>query len=336
MSSYIQRICIFLLAIPALTSCAGSPDCFHENVFCAALVTDTLGINDHGINQDAWAGLQQAKLDGLVEDIAIIESIDSRDYEKNIAYFAQNGYDAIITTGMGMRDETLRAADQFPASTFIGMNQPQEQTRPNLISVSFLEDQMGFFAGALAAQLTKTGIIGAVCETSGLDSMYRYCEGFRAGVLYTKEEMIILVEYHDGGSRDKLFADEVWGYETARGEIKRGADVIFAAGGGTGQGALKGASEAGIHAIGAERDQAAALGIEGSSVVTSVYGRASFEVQAVMRLLRDRNVIKKRIGQIGYVPFAREFPQYLVPEMDALLLNLSDGTIKIDVAFEKP
>ena len=95
-----------------------SSDCFREDVFCAGLVTDTLGIDDHGMNQDTWAGLEEAKANGLVDRIEYIESVDTRDYEKNIAYFAEKGYDVIITTGIGMRDETLRSADLYPDSVF--------------------------------------------------------------------------------------------------------------------------------------------------------------------------------------------------------------------------
>src|SRR5688572_23681885 len=142
---------IFLPAILVLVSCTRSPDCFRADVFCAALVTDTLGVHDHGINQDTWAGLEQVRTDGTVNHIAYIEAVDTRDYEKNIAYFAQNGYDVIVTTGVGTQDETLQAADLYPDSVFIGISQPHEEDRPNLIPITFAEDQMGFFAGALAA-----------------------------------------------------------------------------------------------------------------------------------------------------------------------------------------
>ena len=99
------------IAVCGLSSCMQSSDCFREDVFCAGLVTDVLGIDDHGMNQNTWAGLQEAKANGDVDRVEYIESIDTRDYEKNIAYFAEKGYDVIITTGVGMRDETLRSAD---------------------------------------------------------------------------------------------------------------------------------------------------------------------------------------------------------------------------------
>lgn len=333
-----MRIKFIFLAIVvlAITACLQSPDCFQKDVFCAALVTDTIGLNDYGINEDTWAGLEEAKVHELVDRIEYIESVDARDYEKNIAYFASQGFDLIVTTNAGLRDETLHAADLYPDSVFLGMNQSQTETRPNLIPITFPEDQMGFAAGALAAYLTKTGVVGAVCETSGIDSMWRYCEGFRAGAVFTNPEIKVLVFYRDEGDSEKLFIDETWGYETADKAIKRGADVIFAAGGVTGQGALRAAAEGNIPAIGTERDQAAALAESGSSVVTSILGQASFEVQEVMRLLRGGNVSEARSGQIGNMPFNGNFPENLQDTANLLFLNLRNGEITTKVASEKP
>ncbi len=338
-----MRFCkptILLLAILVLASCSQSPDCFRVDVFCAALVTDTLGVNDHGINQDTWAGLEGSKADGIVDQSAYIESVDARDYGKNIAYFAEKGFDVIVTAGAGLQDETLHAADLYPDPVFIGLTQPHEESRPNLIPITFAEDQMGFFAGALAARLTETGVVGAVCETSGIPSMWRYCEGFRAGAnaaaIDLGREIKVLVEYRDEGTQEKLFIDETWGMERAQYLMKRGADVIFAAGGVTSQGALRAAADAGTHAIGTERDQAAVLGDSGSSVVTSIYGRAGHQVQAVIRQLREGNFNEPVLSQFGYVPLDENFPESLSHQMDDLLSLLIDGYVHTNVPLEKP
>lgn len=334
------RSVIILLAIAVLgiTACAQSSDCFSEKVFCAALVTDTLGIDDHGVNQDSWTGLEESKAGGLVDRIEYIESVDTRDYEKNIAYFADKGFDVIVTSGVGLRDEALRSADRKPDSVFIGMNQPQEEVRPNLIPVIFPEDQMGFVAGVLAARITKTQIVGAVCETSGIDSMWRYCEGFRAGVKYadTDKNINAQVIYNDNGSSEKLFIDEAWGFETGQTLMQRGADVIFAAGGVTGQGALRAAAEAQINAIGTERDQAAVLAGSSPSVVTSILGSTSFEVQNVIRMLQEGNINQLQMGQIRIVPLSQEFPESLAQELETLILALGSGEIRTNVLTTKP
>jgi basic membrane protein A len=325
-------LCWIILTIAlALSACTQSSDCFREDVFCAALVTDTQGIDDRGMNQNAWAGLEQAKADGIVQRVEYIESIDSRDYEKNINYFVDLGFDVIFTVGAGMDDETLRAADLKPDSVFVGMDQPQSESRPNLIPITFPEDRMGFLAGALAARITETQIVGAVCETSGIDSQWRYCEGFHAGVAFVNEleekNVKALVSYRDDGDREKLFLDEAWGHDTALGSIRRGADVLFASGGVTGEGALRAAAEAGIHSIGSE---------SGSGGVTSVLGDASFEVQKILRLVAEGKTVEAQPGRIRYLPLGPKFPENLTREMDVLLATLMNGEVKTDVKFEKP
>lgn len=327
---------ILAMVLSGISACTPSPDCFQQDIFCAALVTDTRGLHDFGLNQDTWTGLQRSQAAGVVDQIAYIESVDVRDYEKNISFFVNAGYDVIVTSGVGLGDATLRSADMHPKSVFVGMNQPEEESVPNFISVTFPEDQMGFIAGALAAHLTQTRIIGAVCETSGIDAMWRYCEGFRAGAGHVDKSVEVLVAYRDDGSRDKLFIDPDWGFENAQGLIDDGADVLFAAGGETAAGALRAAADVKISAIGAERDQRAALAEEGSSVVTSILGRASSTVEGLLRRIKEGNLVDAEGSLIGYAPFEAFVPKSLVVEMDQILLGLTNGDIKTNVTREKP
>ena len=321
-----------------ISACMKSSDCSSKEVFCVGLVTDTLGIEDHGVNQDAWAGLQNVKNYGIVDQVAYIESVDTRDYEKNIAYFANHGYDVIITSGMGLRDETLRSANLYGDIIFVGINQPmeKEEIRANIIPVTFPEDQMGFFAGALAARITKTGIVGAVCEDSGIDSMWRYCEGFRAGVKFTDKKIKPLILYRDNGDREKLFLDEIWGYNTASDMIQRGADVVFAAGGVTAQGAIRATVESRVKAIGAERDQAAAMGETNFQVVTSVYGDAQFEVEKILRGMKGENIGAQARSPIKFIPLGPKLPENLTSDINMLLIKLWSQEIKTNIAKEKP
>lgn len=315
----------------ALSACLSSSDCFREDILCAALVTDTQGIEDHGMNQDAWAGLQEAEANGLADQVEYIASMDARDYQKNIVYFANRGFDLIYTSGVSLDDETLQSADLYPDSTFVGLNQTFEESRPNLISVTFPEDQMGFAAGVSAATLTKTNIVSAVCETSGIDAMWRYCEGFRAGAKFTNDQLTVAVVYRDNGDSEKLFIDEAWGYATASDLIARGADVVFAAGGVTGQGAVKAASELGVYPIGAERDQFAALGVSGLGVVTSFYGQTQFEVQEVMRRVKNGQIPQIWQGSVQFVPLSPAYPPELSAQLEELLGMLKRGEIQTNV-----
>jgi basic membrane protein A len=327
---------ILVIVMLTVNACTQAPDCSRQDVFCAALITDTRGLNDFGINQDTRAGLEQSRAEGVVNQIAYIESVDMRDYEKNIDFFVNAGYDVIVTSGIALRDVTLRNAKLNPDSVFIGMNQPDDESVPNFISVTFPEDHMGFLAGALAASLTKTKIVGAVCETSGIDAMWRYCEGFRAGAMYVDNSVKAIIAYRDNGSREKLFIDEAWGFENAQNIIRDGADVIFAVGGETGVGALRAANEAGIRTIGAERDQGAALGDQGSEVVTSILGSASITIQMLMRSVRGGNLSDAPVSPIEYVPFDAIVTKSLILKMDEIKSSLTSGRIETNVPRQKP
>ncbi|HSM70881.1 MAG TPA: BMP family ABC transporter substrate-binding protein [Anaerolineales bacterium] len=333
-----KNIVLLLLAIAfsGIAACTQQHACFRGDVFCVGLVTDTRGLDDHGINQETWAGLTQSEAQGIIHQTAYIESVDPRDYDKNISFFVNEGYDVIVTSGIGLHDATLRNADLHPATVFIGMNQTDEESIPNFISVTFPEDQMGFVAGLLAARLTRTNIIGGVCETSGIDSMWRYCEGFRAGAKHINDSLRVIVVYRDNGGSESLFNDADWGTETAQALIEQGADVIFAAGGETGAGALRAATEAGIPAIGAERDQNAALAEKGSGVVASILGRASFTVQDLMRRVREGNLADAATSPIGFIVVNSEIPGTVVAEMDAAVEGLANGEIETNVSNEKP
>jgi basic membrane protein A and related proteins len=319
-----------------LAGCLWAPDCFRKEVFCAAIVTDTLGIEDHGPAQDTWAGLEKSKANGMVDQIEYIESVDPRDFEKNISYFGEKGYDLIMTPGMDLSAATIRAAGNYPGSVFIAIDQPAEKKMPNVIPINFPEDQIGFAAGASAASISVTRVVGAVCETSAIDSMWRYCEGFRAGAKFVDEHINVQVTYRENGAAEKLFMDETWGYETAKELIGRGADVIFAAGGVTGQGALRAASAEKVNAIGTERDQRAALGDSPSGVLTSIYGDAGSEVESVIRLVKDGGPMEGRVGPIKFVAIDENFPEKFTQELELLLLSLSNGNVKTNVNVERP
>jgi basic membrane protein A and related proteins len=332
----VRRYKFLILLTFLLVSCGSSSDCFREEVFCAGLVTDTLGIDDHGPNQEAWLGLEQSQTDKVTDHVAYIETVDTRDYGKNIDYFIEQGYDVIITSGIGLDDETLQAATLSPDTVFIGINQPQTEAPKNLIPLTFAEDQMGFLAGALAAQLTETNIVGAVCETAGIDSMWRYCEGFRAGAEYIDDSIRAVILYREGEESERLFIDEAWGMEQGHYLINRGVDVIFAAGGATGQAALRVANEEGIYAIGTERDQAALLAGSGKGVVTSIYGQTSFEVQRMMRLIKEGIMPLPELGQFGYVPLSQKLPESLSVDLDRLRDDLINGEVQTSVLLQKP
>src|SRR5687768_5906753 len=169
----------FFLTGIFLPACAPArPNCESQEIFCVGLVTDIGKINDRSFNQSAWKGVQQAQeeLGALVQ---YIETADVKDSYKNIATFANEDYDVIVTVGFNLRDATRQAAETYPNIKFIGVDQDQfEGPLENVAGLVFPEDQAGFLVGALAAMMSETHKVGAVCATDAVPPVWRLGEGF--------------------------------------------------------------------------------------------------------------------------------------------------------------
>lgn len=334
------RFFILLFISILLTACTPPEmDCARSDIYCVGLVTDTGGLQDYGLTQSAWEGIQKALADGIIQKADFIESVDARDYAKNLGTFAETGYDVIVSSGLSLEDETLQAADLYPDSVFIGLDQPADPSRQNLLAVNFPEDQGGFLAGVLAANMTDTGLVGAACETSGIPSNWRACAGFRAGVEYADLGVIVYITYREDGHREDLFRDEAWGRATALGMIEDGADIIFGVGGGTGQGALLAASQAGAWAIGSEQDQFQVRRDAGARILASVTpdaGPILIQLLGLIPLAQPPSLVMGEIRLSPYHEAGRFIPLALQDTLVELQQALKNGTVSSGVPSEKP
>jgi basic membrane protein A len=126
--------------------------------------------------------------------------------------------------------------------------------QPNLVVLVFRDDQAAFLAGALAAMVTKTGVIAGVYGPGGAADQ-RNRAGFEHGAVYVRPTVRLLGAYQP--ANDGLpYANPGWGAAQGRDFVRRGADVIFGTGGSTGKGALRGAAQAGAACIGADDSSA--------------------------------------------------------------------------------
>lgn len=226
-------ILLFFLMAPA--GClAVPPDCHSDEVVCIGFVTDFNGLRDYGLNEQTWQVLQELRQEGFVVDV--IESIDAYDYTKNVAYFGDHGYDLVFTSGFSLAETTREMAKKYPQTSFVMLGQPpEEDAPPNLAGVLFPEAQAGFWAGGLAAHFSEAGIVGAVFANPAIPSVGAYGRGFKAGARDVESQLI----YYEHGRFATSLSDREWGARQADILDERGADVLFAYGGGTGISALE-------------------------------------------------------------------------------------------------
>ncbi len=251
-------LAVVMIASLILSACGGEAteaDCAEEDVLCVGLVTDVGEIDDKSFNQSAWDGVQQAR-DDLGAIVNYVETKDAKDYGANMQLFIDKDYDVLVTVGYAMGTATAEAAAANPDVLFIGVDQGQwGDILPNLVGLIFHEDQSGYLAGVLAAKMTQTNTIAAVLGTDLIPPVVAFKEGYEAGARSVNPDINIISTYHPGGL-DVAFTDPEWGATTAAQAIANGADVVFGAGGKTGNGALiETAGTAGLYCIGVDSDQ---------------------------------------------------------------------------------
>ena len=317
---------------PAASTAVG--DIVLPDDFCIGLVTDVGLVDDKSFNQAAWTGAEQgAELLGV--PVSYIETQDSKDYADNIALYADQGCDVIVTVGFAMAEATAIAAVEYPDINFIGVDAFQGEAMDNVAGLVFNEDRAGFLAGALAASMSESGIVGQVLGTNLVPPVQAFGSGFDLGARYINPDIEILKTYHPGAI-EVAFGDPEWGATTSRQAMDNGADVIFAAGGATGNGGLieiASEAEAGsrVFCIGVDLDQWYSVPEAQPCLITSaekhmVQGVSDLIVQAAAGEMPTGNVY----GTVGLAPY-HDFDSQISDEIKATIEDiaaaLNDGSM---------
>jgi basic membrane protein A len=331
---------LLLIVAMALPACApAAPDCTEEDVLCVGLVTDVGKIDDKSFNQSAWEGVKQAE-EELGAIVQYIETTDSKDYDKNISTFADEGYDVIVTVGFGMGDATIAAAAKYPEVDFIGVDQFQAETIANVAGLNFPEDQAGFLVGALAAMMSETGKIGAVCGTDAVPPVWRFGEGYRAGAAYIDPAVEVNVVYHSDVGFDKTFTDPEWGAATANSMIDKGVDAVFGCGGKTGNGAVTAAAQAGKFGIGVDTDQYFTLPEAAPRMLSSAMKMITPGVFDLIKLSNEGALpAGNYFGAAGFAPYHdldSQVPAEVKAKMEEINAALLNGSLQTGVPPVKP
>ena len=215
-----------------------------EDKLKVSLILDEGGVNDASFNESAWSGALAAKEKYGVE-VNYIEAKQESDYASNIESAIDQEADLIIGVGFKLANTIEEAAKLYPNQKFAAIDCAYENIPSNVQPILFNEEEAGYAAGLVAANMTKTNKIGFV---GGMDipSVTNFLIGFEKAIKEENKDIEVLSQYANS------FTDSSKGRVIAEQMIKNKADIIFTAGGGVNFGVFEACKEKNIKAIGVD------------------------------------------------------------------------------------
>jgi basic membrane protein A len=239
--------------------------------------------------------------------------------------YATQGYNLVIAHGSQYGSSLQEIAPDFPETSFAWGTTADTFGLPNIFAYEAASQEGGYVNGVLAATLSTSNIIGVVGPIEVGDAKL-YVDGFKAGVLATKPDAQVNVNYI--GS----FSDVALASEAATTHISAGADVLT----GSAQmvvGAIGKAEEANALWFGTQSNQTS---LAPSIVVASQVYHWEVALNEIIGLIQSGTLggqsFKANLANGGEVV---EFnPDYALPDdakalAESTIKGIVDGTITI-------
>ncbi len=214
-----------------------------------AVVFDMGGKFDKSFNQGVYAGAERFKKETGVA-YREFEVTNETQREQAIRKMAQRGQSPIVGVGFAQSSAIEAVAKEFPDLKFTIID--GYVVLPNVQAVLFKEHEGSFLVGMLAAMASKTGKVGYI---GGMDIplIRAFGCGYEQGAKFANPAIEVIQNMT--GTTPAAWNDPGRGSELTKGQVDRGADVIYAAAGGTGVGVYQAAKDAGKLAIGVDSNQ---------------------------------------------------------------------------------
>lgn len=212
--------------------------------FKVGMVTGTGGLGDKSFNDIAFSGVQRA-FEELGVEYDYVEPTAISEYEGYQRDFAMSGeYGLIICIGFDQADALTVVAAEYPDQNFALVDMVVDNT--NVASLTFRSNEGSFLLGVVAGMKSETGKIGFV---GGMDIplIVDFFVGYEAGAIWANPEIEVLTPVYVGSWGDPAKAKEL-----AVSLVENGADMIFAAAGGSTLGALEAAEEQDVTGLGVD------------------------------------------------------------------------------------
>ena len=214
-----------------------------------AIIFDLGGKFDKSFNEAAFNGAERWKAEtgGTYKEL---EMQDEAQREQALRRLAEAGSNPVVMTGFAFGDVLAKVAPDFPDTKFAIIDMVVDQ--PNVKSVVFNEHEGSYLVGMMAALASKSGTVGFI---GGMDIplIRKFGCGYAQGVKAVNPDATVVLNMT--GTTPTAWNDPVKGAELAKAQKAQGADVIYAAAGGTGIGVLQTAADEGILSIGVDSNQ---------------------------------------------------------------------------------
>jgi basic membrane protein A len=229
-----------------------------------ALIYDLGGKFDKSFNEAGYMGAQRwvEETGGTYREL---EMQSEAQREQALRRLAESGSNPIVMVGFAFGDVLTQVAPDYPDTKFAIIDMGVEQ--PNVQSIVFTEEEGSYLAGVMAGMASESGTAGFI---GGMDIplIHKFHCGFAQGFKSVQPEGSVLMNFT--GTTAAAWNDPVRGGELTRAQISQGADVIFAAAGGTGIGVLQAAADEGVLSVGVDSNQNA---LHPGQVLTSMVKR---------------------------------------------------------------
>ncbi|MBK8439448.1 MAG: BMP family ABC transporter substrate-binding protein [Rhodobacter sp.] len=285
-----------------------------------AIIFDLGGKFDKSFNEAAFAGAERwaKETGGTFKEL---EMQDEAQREQALRRLAEAGANPIAMTGFAFGDVLNKVAPDFPDTKFAIADMVVDQ--PNVKSIVFNEHEGSYLVGIMAAMASKSGTVGFI---GGMDIplIRKFGCGYAQGVLAANPDAKVILNMT--GDTPAAWNDPVKGAELAKAQKGQGADVIYAAAGGTGVGVLQAAADEGILSIGVDSNQNY---MHPGQVLTSMIKRVDNAVYEVFKegenMTPGLNVMGLANDGVGYA-MDEHNAALVTPEMQAAV---EDAAAKI-------
>jgi len=313
------------------TTSAASP----KSNLKVGMAYDIGGRGDQSFNDAAAAGLDKAKADLGIKAQEAEASQGEADAAKEarLNALASAGYNPIIAVGFAYSAAVAKVAKALPKTQFAIIDDAAA-VGPNIANLTFAEEQGSFLVGAAAGLKTKTGNVGFI---GGVDVplIHKFEAGFKAGAAAAKPGIKVQIKYLTQPPDFSGFGDPAKGKTAAAGMFDNGADIVYAAAGGSGGGVFEAAKAANGLAIGVDSDQYKTADPSVQSVImTSMLKKVDVAVFDFISSVNDgkfaagQKIYDLKAGGVGYATSGGKIDD-IAAKLEAYKAKIISGAITV-------